>query len=344
MTQKYLLTVPDITLNDDTIPDFNDIWASFTNPFTIPDTAWEDLGFPFPPTFAVPQIPDLPSFPSDYNFHFPTMSLPSMSALYGASSVVLGQISTIVKFILDKLKAFGQLFPATGILPISLPDWPGFSGSPGFDLDDLMEPNPLAFLDHIRMPDFDFSLIPNLPDLWPDMSMPDLSSFSSLQFAVLGYLTSLLTTITSTFNKVISYFSRLPSPISIPAFPTLPAIPTWEQILAMLPEFPTLDDLKALFSGSPGFSFPGWEDFQFDLPDPLIPDFDLPSFDLTFGWCQLLISMIGKLMNDIVSWINNIPIIKAIIGAFPKIIDMIGDIPPFADVCHESVNTGIPCY
>lgn len=343
MTQKYLLTFPDITLNQDIIPDFNDIVKSFTNPFSLSASTWDELGFPFPPTFAVPQIPDLPSFPSDFSLHFPSMSLPSMSSLQGASSIVLGQMLAVANHMMDKLKIFGTLFPVSGIIPISWPEWPGFTGSPGFDLQDLMSPNPLALLSNIRLPDFDLGVIPNLPDMWSDMSLPEISSFTALQFSIIGYLTSIITTITTTFDKVIYYYAHLPSPVSIPALPSLPTIPSWNQILTMLPESPSLDDLKSLFIGSPGFSLPGWNNFHFELPDPLIPDLNMPSFNLTFGWCQLLIKMVGSLLNSIVSWIQNIPVINSIIGTFPKIADMVGNITPFDDICHESVNTGVPC-
>jgi hypothetical protein len=327
MTQKYLLTFPPIDVITDLIPDINQILPSFTNPFSLPPYACIDLGFPYPATNLLPAIPDLSTMAADFNLHMPDIQMPSFSSMYAAAGVLLSQIVMVINSLWSKVKQ--ALSALGGGYGLAMPEWPGF---PDFSLSDLVALNPLPLLANISMPDFDFSIIPDLPTLTNFIS-PAMEIFHALQCSAADFMALIVDKIASMVSSICSLLAAL----ELGSFSLdIPSIPTYDQLMAMLPPLPTLSDLNSL-------SIPQFPDFS--LPDPILPDFHIPTFEFSYGITQMIMSMLGSNVKKIVDLCESFPLwIGEIFTGFPKIPDWIGPMPAVPSVCHESVNSGIQCF
>lgn len=319
MTTKYLLTFPPIDGITDLIPDINQLLPSFTNPFTLSQFACSDLGFPWPATNLLPAIPDLSTMTSDFSLNMPNILTPSFSSMYAAAAVLLSQIMMVINTLWSKVKQ--ALSALGGGVGLALPDWPGF---PDFSMSDLVDMNPLPLLSNISLPDFDFDLIPDLPSL-TNFASPSMEIFHSLQCSAANFMSLIVDRIASMVNSICSLLAAL----ELGSFSlNIPNIPSYDEIMGMLPSSPTLGDLNSL-------SIPNFPNFS--LPDPILPDFHIPTFEFSYGINQMIMSMLGSNVKKIVDLCQSFPLhIGDIFTGFPKIPDWIGSIPSIPSVCHET--------
>jgi hypothetical protein len=231
------------------------------------------------PGFAI-SLPTMPSMPS---IPWPSMQCVNAQIEMFANQLQSYQLLTGVGSMYDVLKS---------IFSIPFPDIPGL---PGISFPDLMALNPEGLIQSIKnlLPNLNsplnFSFLPHVPTpLFPSFGMPDMELLSALQLTTSAYLSNLVSMLFTMVNEVADI-------LEVSKLAALPAFPSLSSIMAMLPSAPTLEDLKALF-------FPGFN-FQLSMPSPLIPNFNLPSYDFTQGLSTLYASLNSINLNTIANFI-----------------------------------------
>tara|TARA_R110000796_G_scaffold14055_8_gene46140 strand:- start:945 stop:1850 length:906 start_codon:yes stop_codon:yes gene_type:complete len=284
-------------------PTLDDLILPFKDFYAIP--SWVRLDFP-----PFPTLPSMPACPT-ISLQMPTMYMPSMEGVVYAVALQAGQVLVIIDIIIGQLVSF---IPA-----IPFPEMPGF---PNIDLIALLTFDPMALLAAIRLPDFDFSLIPDMPELWPTLDMPDLSSLKALQYAVSNYITLITNTMLELLDSFLSYLDSLELPF--------PALPVW-------PTIPSMQDIKDAISAAlvlpewPGFiTFPGFPPIPIVLPIRL----DGLSFDLEFEHMinAAYQSMRQYIVQLVFEFIGTLPLI--VIPDLPTIADLVGAIS-IPEMCWE---------
>ena len=291
-------------------PAVSDLIITFSDMYSIPSIVRQGI-LPFPPFPAFPVLPNMPTVPS-IDLQLPTMSMPSLEGVLTAAGIQSGQIFILIDFLIAGLTEF---IPA-----IPLPTMPGLTAT----LADLLTFDPASLLVDIRDIAFDFSLIGNLPPLWPTVDIPDISSLQALQFSAEGMMQLLTGSLLTLIANFQSYLDDLE--LSYGALPTLPVIPTISELMALLPPIPTLADIPLLL-------VPGFPSLVF--PNPLRPDGIFSDFDVATGIQCIYQDMNMFIIKTLSDYIESLPVVGPFItGNFPTVGDLIG---PFSigEICYD---------
>lgn len=264
------------------LPTFNSLYDGFV----------ENLTFP-PQSFTFPSLPSLPS-PM-----FPSIGIPNLEAVkilvelqsMQLMTTAMGMIQPMIDFLgLD----LGAVLPKIPYLDISLTD--------------LLNGDPSVFIQSIKD-----RLATGLPNLaWPfipdpfyfKLGIPDISAIQTASLLVKDY-SNLLT------GFISGLVSQVTSELEIANMPTLPAIPTYgELVQLLLDNVPgasnVLDIIESGVSLSDIFniSIPGIPPLP-SIPSPLIPSVNIPEFDFQEGMGLMLSNITTVLMQKIMDFIDS---------------------------------------
>lgn len=305
------ITIPSLNDITDMIPNINTLLPAFTVPFSIPQLALSNLGLNV--LDLVPPIPAMPTIGSPLEAQMPTLKMPQMSAVYAAAGVLQGQMYALINEFINKI--------TTKIPAVAIPTVPGL---PSISLNDLLDCDPAALIALINVPGFNFSLIPNLPPLYPTLVCPELKAMTALQAASQAYIQSLTQTCLTLIQNFQSFLDK--THVKYPSLPTIPTVPTMAQILAMLPPQPTLSDLFLTLPGFPAFS----------LPNPLTPTFSAPEINFPVGMNLLLNNCSSYILGLIMNYAQSLPVLGSLLS-FPTLTNLIGMMPVVPPICDPSI-------
>ncbi len=272
--------------------------------------SYNDLAELLSPFYSVPDItlPTQLTVPSPI---WPAINIPQAELEMTITEMLQSQLTGVT---------VGLFKPVTKYLGLNLkdvvPDIPGF---PGLNIIDLLDGSIDEMVALAKSPNFDFSAIPLLPSpIYPGLELPARQALVAVQTAVNGYLQILSTVVTNLINKITDIL-ELPG-LVIPKFPTL------DDILALLPTPPSLEDLRNQgadllkllpgLRGMPslhtladllGLSIPGFL-FKLELPSPLIPNINIPAYDFLQGLKNLYSGLTTEVLSIIVRFVNRLPL------------------------------------
>lgn len=256
---------------DTPFPTFNDIMESLKD--ALPDLP---MG---PPGFSI-TLPQLPHFPSPIPW-------PTFNTLHAyLEQFVMGlcnfQLVSVISAAYDTLAS---------IFSLPFPDIPGL---PGINFADILAGNIKKITDAVieAMGDvFDLSFLPSIPTpFFPTFNFHIQATLSAIQVTINAYMYDMANLLFEMVNEVADI-------LKLPAMSAIPVMPTIDEILAMLPDMPTLNDLKNLV-------FAAFGGLMISLPDPLIPGFNIPEFDFVEGIKALYNDMANyaiKLITDFIT-------------------------------------------
>ncbi len=206
-------------------------------------------------------FPAMPTVPTPLSTAMPTLNIPSVEVAYAATGAQMGLLVSQIDAVIGVLT---QFIPAVPI--------PAIPGLPGFSLSDLLAFNPSPLLSAMSAPGFNFSGIPGLPTLWPEIEAPEWKALSALQFAVAFYLPLLTDTILTLVKVFLDFLKKLGK-----SFPGLPSL-----------------------SGAPGIS----------LPSPLMPNMDIPNFETTYSMLSVKVNASGFVVKTLAEYVQKLPLIS----------------------------------
>lgn len=213
----------------------------------------------FPPTidFVMPPFPSLPS-PM-----LPDIKNPNWDRLQAIQELQSFQLMSIMNAVLGTL---------TGFLGISIgsiiPDIPNL----GLNLIDILSMNPQALVDAVKaaLLSLGMGAFPGLPNpLFPGISMPSLEAITIGKIIVKKYTMGLVTI-------VLDLIAQVADILELPSL-TLPALPSFPDLLAMIPSF--------------------------SFPSPLMPNMNIPSIEAMEKLSILLSEQIIAFLSPIVDFI-----------------------------------------
>lgn len=236
----------------DPIPSFDSLYQAM-----LPNLTWPPVGLP-----GVPALPGIPTM-------FPTVQMPNTAMVMATGQLMVQQLMTsafqMIKPIVEYLGLAMDLIPKIPVLNMSITDLLAASG------DELVA-----------------KLKGLVPNLYWSINIPDVSIVQYLKQLTSNYLAAL-----SMFLQ--SIIKQVTDKIKIPGMPALPSIPTMEDVKNMLiaqipPPIMNLKDidLNALIAG---ISIPGLP-FDFSLPVPFIPTFQIPEIDFNEMLANLYSSIV----------------------------------------------------
>lgn len=358
------IVVPNISEITSIFPTFEELHAAMTAGLKIPFDLLNKLHLPTPFPDLIPDFPDMPSLPSmDWNMG--SIKWPSVSASYAALAAYTGQLFSVLK------KACEGLFAFIGKIPF--PKIPEFN----IDLPDFLSMNPLKFIEaeyekikngianeYEKLK----GLMPlNMPK-WSTFSIPIMEAVTAIQTAATAYLGMMIDFLTSLINKFLSFLDSLKIPH--PSLPKMPKIPSMSEIASQLyekakAEFGELasdvaevtediingiaseyDSIKAkindaikMISGGGGsitemlskLKFP---DLSFKIPSPLFPTFSMPEIELTHAINVMASQLYGMVIEKLKNFIDILPLISVV---WPKIKEILGNIPDLPQFCHDDM-------
>lgn len=266
-----VLTIPklpsEICLSSATLPTFNGIY-SLIAPALI-----------YPPPFKI-ILPTLPTMPSPL---FATLYSQNLELAKFAVEAQTALLLTTCKAIIDPLLAIvGGALPKIPVINL--------------DLVDLLSLNPQVLIEKVKQAvlakvPFPYVTIP----FYLTLNIPEFQYMQIASLIVKNYLISLMLFIQELVSKVadILKFDEL----GIPLLPTLPQIPTLDELLAqataLIPPLPnvSLNEYRALlFEALSKLSVPGFPPLP-GIPNPLIPSLSIIEYELQ--------ESLGILMNHL---------------------------------------------
>lgn len=233
-----------------------------------------DIEWPSQLTLPTPMWPDITSTASSLQATVTEM----------LNSQLAGMISALIDPLIDYLGL---------TLEDILPDIPGFLGITLIQILDGTALN--AMIELIKLPDFDFSFIALLPlPIYLDIVTPVREALTAAQTAIAGYYQMLMTVISD-------LIAIITDDLELPSLPTLPTMPTLDDILALLPDFPTFSDLINL-------ELPVFGQLMALIPDPLIPSLSSPSYDFNQGLKLLYNAITNYIIKLITDFVESLPL------------------------------------
>lgn len=294
---RTCITIPELPLTE-VFPSVESLTIPFQSLYSIPSRIRESM-----PPF--PTLPDTMTTTSP-GFQFPEEFFPSLESVNWGEAVQSSQLFVILDLLIGSLTQF--------IAAIPIPDIPAIQAS----LADLLAFDPQPLLDMVRVPDFDWSLIPNLPELWPTVSTDGNSSLKQLQYAVIAYLEDITDVVLQLLDSFLAYLDSLELPYpSLPVFPTIPSLGEIE--MALREQLPPYE-----FAGFPPLTIP-----EFHLPDSDNSDFKF-EFDVKVIFQELN----SYVIKSVTEYIQSLPLVGELLAILPTIEDMIGLIE-FGEVCWD---------
>lgn len=247
----------------DPLPTFDSLYQAM-----LPNLSWPPVGLP-----GLPSLPGIPSM-------FPTMQMPNTAMVMMTGQLMVQQLLTssfqMIKPIIEFLGLGMDLIPKIPVLNMSITDLLAASG------DELVS-----------------KLQGLVPNIYFSINIPDVSVVQYLKQLTSSYLTALAGFLQGLIKQVTDK-------IKIPGMPTLPAIPTMDDVKQMLLSQipPPINDLKnidlnALISN---ISIPGIP-FDFSLPVPFIPTFNIPEIDFNEMLANLYSSIVMMPMDTMKKFI-----------------------------------------
>lgn len=337
----HCIHFPNVSDIGDVIPDIGQLVVPFTQIFYVPQALLAELGHYFPPTIFIPDWIATFSIPAPITHVFGDLIIPSVEAALAAASSLQAQMVMVFKEMVRGLTTF--------ISAIPFPTMPPF----GMDFSDLLTFDISGFLAKMKLPEFDFSAILNLPELWVDLGIPSLKLIMALQTAVTGYFQSMIQHVINLLHPFLDLLNAMSlGSFSIPALPQMPSLADiYKKMISLVPEItlpalPSMADLEAamkriitekladiasLFDGIMSM-LPGF-DFSLNLPNPLLPDIHMPSFDFTYKMNSMFTKMTSIIQQKLVDFIDSLPLISDIIK-WPKISDWMGMLPAMPSLCN----------
>lgn len=302
------VSFPPVTDITSLVPTIDQILPSFTAASFIPKEVLALYNLDI--RSLIPAIPALPTIPTPLTW--PSINAPSMEGLMLSAGVLKYQYLGVINELLIKLMDFAGLVP--------IPEIPGL---PGFNLAKLLSLSITEIMNQFKLPEFNLDALLSLcPPLFPTLNIPDWRNLLAVQFAVSQYQFMLIDIVEELISKVTDI-------LEIAGMPKLPLFPTMDQLLAMLPDYKnvTIDDIMNL-------SIPGFPNPLLVMPKPLVGDFTIPNFEVTYALQQLQDSMASHALVRILDFVDRLPISFN----FPTIAMLLGTIPPIPDVCWLTEN------
>lgn len=358
------IVVPNISDITSIFPTFEELHAAITAGLKIPFELLDKLHLPTPFPDLIPDFPDMPSLPS-MKWNMGSIKWPSVSASYAALAAYTGQLFMVLK------KACSGLFDFIGKIPF--PKIPEFN----IDLPDFLSMNPLKLIEAeyekiksgiVNEYEKLKGLMPlNMPK-WSSFSIPIMEAVTAIQTAATAYLGMMIDFLISLIKKFLSFLDGLKIPH--PSLPKMPKIPSMSEIASQLydkakAEYGELsaeisqvtDDIRngiaseydiikaklkdamAMISSGGGsitdvlskLKFP---DLSFKIPSPLFPTFSMPEIELTHSINIMVSQIYGVVIEKLKSFIDILPLISVV---WPKIKELLGNIPDLPHFCHDDV-------
>jgi hypothetical protein len=316
------------------LPTLDSILASFKYSLT------------FPPPF--PKLPSLNIFLPSFGFPlFPNLNIPNLETVMAAIEFQAHQLITTV---------LAMIKPVIAKLGIAIDKFlPKIPGLPGLNLLDLISGNWQKLIAAVRKAlDFGFSL-PMLPiPLYPTLKIPDLHVAFTLQAIIANYMFIVIDKVAGIVQRVTKLFKGMPFP-TFPKFPSpedilmsiiskipgLPSFPSYAALLEFLkkkfqlPHIPSIADITAKLSNLvpnidisalfAKISLPAMPKFP-QLPNPLIPSFNMPDIELAMHMLAFNINLQLGLLKPIMDFILNV-LGKKLSFTFPKLCITLPDLP-----------------
>lgn len=254
--------------------------VEFCSPSVLP--TYTNIHDMMKPLYSIADRLVLPSQPSTPEPIWTNINSPQQELEITITEMIQSQLTSTIT---------APLVLLTDILEIELEDiLPFIPGFEGYTLINIIEGDLQELLDLASEPGFDFSLITLLPSpVYPNFNVPNWQALVAVQVSINEYYQILTGTLQDLVNEVAGDDDALDPP--------LPAYPTLDQIYALLPSVPTLEDLLAI-------TIPDWN-YQLVMPIPLVPNQNVSQYDFVQGLKNMYSGLSTTAMAIIIEFIED---------------------------------------
>lgn len=271
MATQVCITVP--------IPSFQSLYEAIQN--ALPDIHSFEL-----PSLIAPILPD-PVYPG--------FSIPAMEVMEAIKSFQTFQVLTVIKIITK---------PVVDILGLTL-DFLGTIPGTAIGIVDLLAGNAAALYQSIAaaiQQGISFPIALPTP-LFADVSMPAVEATKTALVIVTGFVSAALQKLFELCSMLLDFAKRIIDDmhlnISLPELPSLPTIPSWEEIKNM---FSNLGENQS-WPTIPGFPS---NIVTPNIPDPIIPHIQTPSISIVDKIGIMLSNMCSFILQLILDFLKKI--------------------------------------